>query len=123
MFWRHNLLGIAWAVFILVLCGLPGDQFEKSKYENADKVIHGLLFAVLYYLLCVGFIKQRTFRYLRERTLLKVFAISTVYGVLIEILQGTLFVNRAIEFGDILFNLLGCFIGFVVFASIYGKDY
>lgn len=123
MFWRHNFLGIAWAVFILVLSAIPGDQFEKSKYEYVDKVIHGILFTVLYYQLSVGFIKQRVFRSLRERTLLKVFVICTVYGIAIEVLQGTVFLNRSIEFGDIMFNLAGCVTGLVVFLAIYGRDY
>lgn len=120
MFWKHNTLGIAWAVFILILCGLPGDQFEKSKLEHADKVVHIVLFAVLFMLLSVGFIKQRTFRYLRERTLVKVFIATMVYGIIIEFLQGTLFVNRYIELSDMLFNGLGSLIGAGLFLSIYG---
>lgn len=122
MFLRHNFLGIAWAVFILILCGLPGDQFQKSHITNADKVIHTFLFAVLVFLLSVGFIKQRTFPYLRQNTLSKVIVMSIAYGALIEVLQGVLFVGRSIDFYDAVFNAFGCFVGYGLFIAIYGRE-
>lgn len=121
MFWRYNYLGILWAIFILVLCGLPGDQFAKSKLEHADSVIHLFLFGVLFFLLSVGFIKQTTYRQLRSHTLRKVFIITVAYGVIVELLQATIFVGRSIELSDMLFNALGAFIGMMVFMSIYGR--
>lgn len=120
MFWKYNYQGIAWAVFILILFGLPGEQFEKSSLANADLAIHAILFGVLVFLLAVGFQKQSTYRFLKEHTLLKVFAVSILYGVIVEILQGTIFIGRSIEAVDILFNSIGSFLGLALFGSIYG---
>jgi VanZ family protein len=121
MFFRYNYQGIGWALFIMLLCGLPGEQFERSKMVNADAAIHSFLFGVLFFLLAVGFIKQSTFSYLRVHTLRKVFVITLAYGVLVELLQATVFIDRSIELSDMLFNGLGSLIGMVVFMSIYGK--
>jgi VanZ family protein len=120
MFWKFNYLGVSWAVFILVLSGLPGDQFEQSKLENADKVIHVFLYGVLVFLLAVGFLKQSSFRQLKEQTLRKVALMAVVYGILVEGLQATVFVGRSIEVSDMLFNGVGVIIGLGVFGSIYG---
>jgi VanZ family protein len=122
MFLRHNLLGILWAIFILILCGLPGEQFQKSHITNADKVIHTFLFAVLFFLLSVGFIKQRTFPYLRINTLSKVLLISLLYGLVIEVLQGAVFIGRSIDLYDAIFNGIGCLVGYGLFLAIYGRE-
>jgi VanZ family protein len=121
MFFRYNYQGLSWALFILVLCGLPGDQFERSKLVNADLAIHVFLYAVLFFLLSVGFIKQTSYRILREQTLRKVFIITVVYGVIVEVLQGTVFIGRSIELSDMMFNAVGSLIGMLVFMSIYGR--
>lgn len=120
MFWRHNWLGITWAICILILSGTPGSQFESSAQENIDKVVHLVLFGVLFLLLSVGFIKQSRFPFLRRQTLLKVGAFCLGYGILLELLQGMLFVSRSIEFMDIVFNGIGIATGLGLFVAIYG---
>ena len=122
MFLRHNILGIGWAVFILFLCGVPGSQFQNAHISNADKVIHAFLFAVLFLLLSIGFIKQRKFPVLRTNALTKVMIGSIAYGMLIEIMQGTIFIGRSIELYDVLANTVGVLIGFGIFLAIYGRE-
>jgi len=122
MFLKHNYLGIGWALMILVLCGMPGDQFEHSSHTHADKVIHALLFAVLFFLLTVGFIKQRQFSGLRTKTIPKVMIFSMLYGLVIELLQGVLFISRSVELYDIIFNAIGCILGYGLFLAIYGRE-
>ncbi|MEX2595955.1 MAG: VanZ family protein [Salibacteraceae bacterium] len=121
MFWKYNYQGIAWALLVLVLCGLPGKNFENSSVTHADAAIHMLMFGVLFFLLAVGFVKQYQYKTLNQKPLLKAFAISVAYGVVTELLQGTVFIDRSIELRDMLFNTAGAVIGIVVFISIYGK--
>ena len=120
MFWKYNYQGISWAVLILLLSGFPGEQFERSSIENADIFVHTLLYAVLFFLLSVGFLKQTTFRSLKIYTLRKTFLISVVYGFLIEVLQATVFINRSFQISDIIFNAVGALLGFACFGAIYG---
>jgi len=120
MFFKFNYLGLTWAVMILVLCGLPGDQFDSSKVQNADLAIHALLFGVLSFLLTEGFLKQSSYRVLRFQTMRKVFVITVLYGVLIELLQGSVFIGRSVESMDMVFNAIGSFTGMTVFGAVYG---
>lgn len=122
MFLRYNWLGLGWALFILTLCGLPGSQFGESSYVFVDKVIHTFLFAVLYLFLVVGFIKQSSFPWLKRYVLQKVFAFSTAYGIVMEVLQGLVFTSRSIEGLDIIANMVGSFVGVVIFFMVYGRE-
>lgn len=122
MFLRHNALGLGWAIFILVLSGIPGNQFGQSQHEHLDKVVHILLYAVLYLLLLVGFIKQQHFHWLRVWPKLKTALIAIGYGVIIEYLQGLIFIDRSIELYDMIANSIGVGIGLGLFYLIYGKE-
>ena len=124
MFWKYNYQGISWAIFILILLGLPGDKFERSKLEYADLAIHAFLFGVLAFLLAVGFLKQSSYKKLRVMTLRKVLILCVVYGIIVEILQATIFIHRTIELSDMVLNAVGALIGLSVFGAIYGiKSY
>lgn len=122
MFLRHNALGLLWALFIFILCALPGGQFEGARHPHLDKVIHVILFAVLFVLTTVGFIKQKRLPILRSDTKLKVWVGCVVYGIAIEFMQGFVFVDRSIELVDMISNAIGATIGLGVFLLIYGNE-
>ncbi|HAQ72202.1 VanZ family protein [Salibacteraceae bacterium] len=120
MFWKYNYQGAFWTLLILMLSGFPGDQFERSEIENADIFVHAFLYAVLFFLLSVGFLKQSSFNRLKVFTLRKVFILTVSYGALIEVMQATIFVNRSFQLSDIVFNTVGALMGFACFGAIYG---
>lgn len=122
MFLRHNVLSFSWALLIFILSALPGSQFEDSTYPHADKVLHAILYGVLFLLLLVGMIKQKAFEWIRDKVKLKVFLIVLLYGILLELLQGYVFQGRSIEPLDIAANLVGIGFGFVTFLLIYGTE-
>tara|TARA_B110000046_G_C12742185_1_gene293095 strand:+ start:237 stop:614 length:378 start_codon:yes stop_codon:yes gene_type:complete len=122
VFLRHNALGIAWAFFVLLLCALPGGQFQEARHEHLDKIIHIILFGLLFVLLTVGFIKQQNFAFLRSNVKFKVWIGCVCYGVLIELMQGTIFIDRSIEVSDMLANMVGATIGLGAFLTIYGRE-
>ena len=120
MFWKYNYQGAFWTLLILMLSGFPGDQFERSEIENADIFVHAFLYAVLFFQLSVGFLKQSSFNRLKVFTLRKVFILTVSYGALIEVMQATIFVNRSFQLSDIVFNTVGALMGFACFGAIYG---
>lgn len=126
MFLRNNLSGILWALFILFVCGVPGEQVPEPpsffEFLYLDKLAHVFLFLVLAFLLCIGFKKQYSFRYLRSSAKLSVFLISTLYGALIEGLQYLIFSDRYFENGDLLANSIGALLGTIAFQGLYGKE-
>ena len=119
MFLRHNIPGIAWALFILALCGLPGDKLPGTHLIGFDKIVHFGIYALFVVILIVGFKKQSQFNPLRHKAILIAVLFSIGYGILIEVLQGTVFVSRSIELPDVLANTLGSLFGLVCFHLIY----
>jgi len=121
MFLKHNYKGLLWALFILVLSGLPSSEFKGPTYQNIDLIIHAILYAILFVLLCTGFIKQRAVDWLRTFALIKTAILSVTYGALMEVLQSALFSSRSFELADILANTVGVGVGVVFFLLVYGK--
>ena len=122
MFFQRLFPAFVWAFLILFSCGLPGDELPgKGLFEGFDKVVHGFLFSILVLLLIVGFIRQSNFRWLRNHPVLLAVAFAFGYGILIEVLQGTIFISRHIELMDVLANGLGSLVGVSYFFAIYGK--
>ncbi|MFN3917291.1 MAG: VanZ family protein [Flavobacteriales bacterium] len=125
MFLRHNISAIFWSLFILVLCAIPGSEIPDVSFWSlltADKMGHITMFVLLTLFCIVGFRKQNSFKLLRihaKRSAL-VYAIS--YGTVLEILQEYLFFERTGDIYDGVANIVGCFLGVLLFRIIYGKD-
>jgi VanZ family protein len=112
---------IAWALFILVLCGIPGNEINKVKFIDIpqfDKVVHFILYFVFTLLLISESNKQRQNRKVTVESILiaAVFALS--YGVLIEVLQKYLFINRSAEILDVVANTFGYLIAVISYKSV-----
>lgn len=126
MFLRNNFAGILWALFILFVCSIPGEQIPDppSFFELfiLDKLAHAFLFLILALLLGIGFKKQYSSRLLQDHTKLATFLISTAYGALIEGLQYSIFVDRYFENGDLIANGVGALLGTIAFRGLYGKE-
>lgn len=85
---------------------------------SIDKVIHSTLFIVLFLLMVVGFSKQSTYRLLRNKALKYSFTITITYALSIEAVQ--LFSEgRSFEIGDMVANVSGCIVGYLLFIGIY----
>lgn len=123
MFLRRNLPGLLWAGFIFFLSVVPTSQVpNKYAFEGADKLVHIFLYSIQSLLLIVGFTRQITFSRLRDSPILYAVVFATTYGILIEFLQGTVFVSRSTEVLDMLANMAGTLLGVLFFRLIYGNQ-
>src|SRR6187402_1478708 len=101
MFWRHNRLAFAWAVIILILCGIPGNNFPKLSFLEwlrPDKIVHLILFGVQSFLLIKGLFNQTNYPSLKLNAARWGVLLSIFYGALVEVLQTTIFIGRS---GDV----------------------
>ena len=99
---------IIWALFVLYLCGMNGSNIPKIKFDfvfGIDKLAHFALFGILAWLLIKASIKYHT-RY-EFKFIIQAVIISAVFGVFIEILQGTIFVNRSFDYEDMIADGIG----------------
>lgn len=125
MFLRHTFLAIVWALLILLLSALPGEDFPDLSFWSLlsfDKVVHAFFYAVLVELMIVGFIKQYTFRRLRFSAVTVSVILGIFYGGLIEFLQATAFRSRQGDVMDWIADTVGSLVGMLVFYAIYGKN-
>ena len=120
-FWRHNISAVLWALLILALCGVPRNAVPETTLIGVDKVVHCGLYALFGLILIVGFSKQQQYKTLRERAVGIAIGVGVFYGILIEVLQGTVFTTRSLELLDMLANTTGAFIGVALFYLIYGR--
>ena len=118
MFFKYNIPGILWAVFILILLGLPGNDLPDTSFLNIpqlDKIVHTGLFLIFAFLLARGFYQQQKYLMLKKYFLFYSLTISIGYGGLTEILQGMVFQGRTSDIIDFVFDGIGSTIGIFVF--------
>lgn len=114
MFLKKMWPALVWALFILALCGLPGSAIPELTFLDwlkPDKIVHLVLFGVLSFLLIKG-LTGLDFSSLwtqYPKTISIIF--SSLYGVLVEILQEYFFEDRHGDVYDAIADALGAFIG------------
>lgn len=86
-----------------------------------DKAAHFAVYLILAYLLLVGTQKQYTINTLRYYSIPVSLTVAVLYGVLMELLQGFVIMDRNLEFYDIVANTAGSFSGLGVFWLVYLK--
>ena len=124
MFFKYNIFAFGWALIIFFLAILPADYSGTFLFFDtvpADKVLHFISYMVLVYLFLIGFNKQYQYALLNYYPVLSAIVISLVYGMILEVIQGTLIPDRTFELADILANFTGGIAGSALFTLIYFK--
>ena len=120
MFVRNLWPALAWAVFVLVLCGLPGDKIPKLtfwQWLKPDKMTHLVIFGVQAWLLLTAFQSPHAPRSIHTHPVRWAILLTILFGVLTEVLQVYVFVNRFGDWKDAMANALGALLG----VSIYRR--
>ena len=91
-----------------VLFTLPGSAFPQSGWMAAvgfDKWVHIGLFSLFTFLVCWA-VQVKA-----KRGLLITFISAVVYGILVEVVQDQLIINRSFDLGDWGADIIGSFVG------------
>ncbi len=121
----HFLSPFAWALFILLLYGLPGNDLPGLKWMDLfsfDKLAHAGFFAIFVHLLIVAFRRQNKLMKLKYFAIRLSVLIGAIYGVFLEFTQSLLFEQRTTDWLDMVANMTGCLLGVFIFRMIYGKE-
>jgi VanZ family protein len=125
MILRYNILPILWAVLILILSLISGENIpEVSFWEmiSIDKLAHVFMYAMLVFLLTTGLKRQYSNGWLRYYAKSTAFWLGMFYGLLLEIMQLLICTDRYFEMGDVIANSIGCLIGLFGFILVFGKE-
>jgi VanZ family protein len=116
MFLKYNYKALLWAVLILIVCSIPGNELpdiSSWNFPGMDKAVHVFLYFIFTILLVKGFRQQSSFRKLQKHFFIFAIATGIAYGLLIEIFQQTLLVGRSAEINDVLANTGGTALGII----------
>jgi VanZ family protein len=101
---------ILWAFFIALLCGMPGKdipQISWLEWISFDKWVHAGMFFILNFLFFKSYLQQKQSRENLQNSILY-FAIACIlYGGILELLQGLIFIDRSADMSDFAANSFG----------------
>ncbi|TND09578.1 MAG: hypothetical protein FD123_1169 [Bacteroidetes bacterium] len=124
MFWKHTRWAFFWALLIAILCGIPGRDIPHISFLEMlafDKWVHAGVFFVLVILLARGLIIQNKFAFARKHGKLIALSCCVVYGGILELLQGAIFVERSADIYDFIANSFGAVSAFLLFNFLVAK--
>jgi len=108
---RVYALSLAWVLFILLISATPGKELPTVDIANADKVLHAIVYCILFV-----FIAYSLRSLGMTRSLLVAFILASAYGLLIEWMQGAYFEGRHLDYYDALANSTGAALGIVIIS-------
>jgi len=124
MFFKYLKWAMLWALVILILCGIPGRDIPHISFLEIlsfDKFVHASVFFILILLMIRGSILQTDLPLLKKHSKIISLLICIPYGGLLEIMQGTLFLERSADVFDFIANSFGCLMGVVTYKWIEKK--
>jgi len=118
-FFRLNLRGILWGVFILILISIPGDLLPivprfLSLFEP-DKGVHLFIFAVYVFLWIRGLNKPANSNFIKRNAVFIAILNGVILGGGTEIIQYFFIPGRLCSVYDFIANVAGCFVGWGLF--------
>ena len=110
-------LTIIWALVILGLSIMPGISIPQTWADlfSWDKLAHAIVYGVLSYLAFRAYALDNQVIWKHG---LWIIILTSAYGVLIEIIQGTFFPGRFFEVLDIIANIIGSLLGVLIFIFL-----
>lgn len=118
------LLFVTWMVFVTFssLYSFSGDDLPSFEIPNVDKIVHFTFYFIAFILGGLYLLETKG----QRKGILKkngVLAFSLIiYGIIIEVVQGTLTVGRSGDIFDAMANSTGVAIGFVTILSIFYRQ-
>ena len=126
MIFRRQWPAISWAIFILILTGLPANKIPEIpsflEWLSPDKAVHLLLFGILSYLILYNIRQQYLKSKFRLFVVVLVVLLSTLYGLVTELLQYYWFIGRNGNIYDFYANAIVALLGGVAYFLQHSKN-
>ncbi|MDO8896235.1 MAG: VanZ family protein [Bacteroidales bacterium] len=124
-FFLNQWPAILWALFVILITGLPGNYFPEVKsfwdWISPDKVVHLFIFGVFSFLVMHG--SRAQYFGGRHRYVIVVALLTGIaYGGLTELLQYYVFIGRFGNFFDFYANVAGTISGVALFMLLNRKN-
>ena len=110
-----KLCFLIWTVFVTFLSLMPLNSNSVEIFPHFDKLVHGIFYAVMSFLLAKSMIRKSV------PNSLVALIFSASYGIFMEVMQQTLGAGRHFDNFDIIANIIGALIGTTFFYSLGSK--
>ncbi len=113
-----------WVVFITImsLVSFPEDSKLNLRIPFLDKAVHFSFYFVVA-ILAVFYLREVSKKHLSlTAALASAFVFASLYGTIIEVIQGTLTRDRAMEFSDVIANCCGALFGVLFVRLMFYGD-
>lgn len=117
---KHFWYPVIWFIIIFIACAMPGKDIPHVSFLEIlkfDKWVHAGIFFVLV-LLLMRAMKLTYVRITHVTTILFALAVAIPYGGLLEIMQGSLFQDRAADLYDFIANSFGAICGALLYRKL-----
>lgn len=112
-------------IFILIITGTPGSYIPEVltfwEWLQPDKIVHVAVFGVLSFVILYNARTQYIQSKRRYLYVMVTVAVSTIYGLLTEILQHYVFIGRTGNVYDVLADMVGALAGWLLFYWLIRK--
>ena len=114
--WRDNsvFITVSITVLILVTSLINPKSINVTSIHISDKILHLVSYAVLMNAWLMAFVKWKKVE--NQWTL---FVILTLFGIIIEVMQGEFTNTRTPDVRDVLANTIGLWMELVVFKTVF----
>lgn len=119
--WTRSLI---WALFIFILCAIPGKSLPHYTWADllsVDKLIHFSLFFILAILIKRAWALSVTKPTIALQNFI-VIAGGITYGGLLELMQNYCYTDRSGSWFDFLANSIGVMAGALLFLKLFSAD-
>ena len=106
-------IALCWTGVVGFFCLVPSNDIPTVSIPNLDKLVHTFfhfIFTILWFL----FFKKQVKKKNQLKLLVVAFCFSLLFGIGIEVLQNKLTTTRSGDFFDVLANLTGAILAFVL---------
>ncbi|MFT4660216.1 MAG: VanZ family protein [Patiriisocius sp.] len=120
-FFRNNFIGLVWSLLAVTLSVMPGKDLPEVDIVNFDKIAHLVFYALFY--IAVRFGLQRNYAISVWKVQIYAFLYTSLFGLLMEFIQGNFTADRHFDWYDAIANVLGVILVAFMFSTITKLKY
>lgn len=109
-------ISVVYTITLAVLSLIKVNKVTSELPTNSDKIFHALAYAIFTALWFLSFYYKIKLK--KIKALVFSFLFSSVFGIIIELLQGSLTNNREADLFDVIANTTGTLIAMIIITII-----
>lgn len=117
---EHNLIkyiAVTFQLLVTVMMLIPTSGSSYINLPHSDKIFHIAIYGILFVVWAMSCKVDRNRRYL----LWTIVVLLTLYGIIIELIQGEWIESRTSDIWDVIANSVGILLGMVIFHKLISR--